>query len=971
MISIDVDEFVTELAVSIVCSLGQKLATPLRTLKDRRVRDDLELATWLNTYKLIEPIPLGLPPCPRECTEADLDELLKRDDVHAVLYELLAARLSDAPQLDIGRLRAAMQRIDIARVNTWPTEYLGALFDAFDRILSGVASRLEKERPRDLMQIRAQAHTARIAALLGAIERHVEVLAGETDPTAERDFLDGYRRHLIDLYGVIQPPDFNQRRRVPVDDLYVSPGMVKVDDSERDRIGTSPMYVDIWELADQIDRVVLLGDPGCGKTTASRVLMHYCAIESRRNTPFLVTLREFAAEDPPARSVVAHLEHDLEVRLQHPAPARLLHRLLLNGAATVVFDGLDELLDPARRCEVSAIIEHFCAEYPLARVLVTSRVVGYDQARLDERQFTQYRIYGFDDDQVHEYASKWFAQQQELTSHESQQWADAFFAESEAVSDLRSNPLLLSLMCILYRGEGSIPRNRCDVYERCADLLFRRWDTHRRIHVRLAVARDSDSAVRRILRHLAYWLLTRDVAQTAVTEKQLVAETVKYLTQRALAVGDDEAREAAVEFVAFCRGRAWVFTDVGTTVDGEDLYTFTHRTFLEYFAAQYISASYDTPEQLSRALAPRIANEEWPVVAVLALQIKDESVDRGAERALAALLDEKRKRSVLARTRILSFIAECLPWAPLPSNAVRRLTTEIVERTMSFTRDERGKHAHALALLTTSCWLVRDVVREVILEQIDELCASTEGERRIDGIRLTVNLPLGDWQLVNRPLNRRQQSQTMKNYWEAVVRECIGARMDAAISAAKSDSGILCALAYHSIVGDLAGLIVAMPDIRVCFSSGDLGIYDSRYIPLAASLAIDCLRSSLEEREKRALVALTSELVAKGPSVYGRSVSFQITHAEFAGDDRVNLELFLPCALIVALSVEVRTDARTFEVAEENLNPLDPFVKYVEARLGVRADPDLLPELPMPEIWQDVFTAWARGKYNFSGNSEA
>ena len=43
---------------------------------------------------------------------------------------------------------------------------------------------------------------------------------------------------------------------------------------------------------------------------------------------------------------------------------------------------------------------------------------------------------------------------------------------------------------------------------------------------------------------------------------------------------------AAREFVEFCRGRMWVFTDAGTTVSGQRLYGFTHRTFLEYFAAK-------------------------------------------------------------------------------------------------------------------------------------------------------------------------------------------------------------------------------------------------------------------------------------------------------------------------------------------------------------------------------------------------
>ena len=57
-------------------------------------------------------------------------------------------------------------------------------------------------------------------------------------------------------------------------------------------------------------------------------------------------------------------------------------------------------------------MEQFCSAYPLTAVLVTSRVVGYDQARLDDTQFTCYRLGGFGDDEVAEYARKWFATQE-------------------------------------------------------------------------------------------------------------------------------------------------------------------------------------------------------------------------------------------------------------------------------------------------------------------------------------------------------------------------------------------------------------------------------------------------------------------------------------------------------------------------------------------------------------------------------
>jgi hypothetical protein len=83
-------------------------------------------------------------------------------------------------------------------------------------------------------------------------------------------------------------------------------------------------------------------------------------------------------------------------------------------------------------------------------------------------------------------------------------------------------------MCILYRGEGSLPRNRAEVYEQCANLLFRRWDARRRIHQELRAGHLVEPA----LRHLAWWLFTRSDSQTAVTERELVATTTEFLRHK-------------------------------------------------------------------------------------------------------------------------------------------------------------------------------------------------------------------------------------------------------------------------------------------------------------------------------------------------------------------------------------------------------------------------------------------------------
>ena len=246
--------------------------------------------------------------------------------------------------------------------------------------------------------------------------------------------------------------------------------------------------------------------------------------------------------------------------------------------------------------------------------------------------------------------------------------ANAFMDESADVSDLSANPLLLSLLCILYRGEGSLPNNRAEAYEQCADLMFRRWDARRRIHLELRAGH----LVEPTLRHLAWWIFNRAPGRMAVTENELVREATSFLRGRGFE-SDTEAARAATEFVEFCRGRMWVFSDVGTTANGEHLYSFTHRTFMEYFAAYYLASTNDTPEALALALAPKIIRSEWEMVGQLSVQIKDRISVRGAERVITALIDGEFDWNAEERANIARFARECAKITELPPSLMRRL----------------------------------------------------------------------------------------------------------------------------------------------------------------------------------------------------------------------------------------------------------------------------------------------------------
>src|SRR6185312_15978962 len=334
----------------------------------------------------------------------------------------------------------------------------------------------------------------------------------------------------------------------------------------------------------------------------------------------------------------------------------------------VVFDGLDELTDPTKRRAMTNAVETFAFRYPMVRIFVTSRRVGYEQAQLDPANFESFVIDGFDRSNVSYYVEKWFASQSAYTEAEASKRSSDFMAQSEPVQELSANPLMLSLMCIIFRGENFIPRNRPAIYEKCANLLFEKWDGHRQIEVPLQARDHVDAA----MKHVAFVFLDSDSSDTGITRGALVREMTTYLYPRAME-SEGKARNAAEEFVDFCAGRAWVFSDAGSTAAGEPIFTFTHRTFMEYFAAVHLIRTTDTPEKLSQVLLPRIAREEWDVVAQLAVQQSDKANDQGTERALTVMLDDLRRRTATNRSPVLFFVVRCCEFAVVSPAFLRKL----------------------------------------------------------------------------------------------------------------------------------------------------------------------------------------------------------------------------------------------------------------------------------------------------------
>jgi hypothetical protein len=553
------------------------------------------------------------------------------------------------------------------------------LFDALAMIVERALSISAGEGNAEAGEAIEAARFRRLDEELAGLRSTLEELrgVGEEDLEAIAEWERLYRNAVKARHGTITPPSLDASDQVPVDDIFVEPTFASLD-SEAPKL-----QISYAALSDRLDRTVVLGDPGAGKSTYALKLAYDLARERAtvpggHLTPFIVNLKDYGAEkDKAPLSIVDWIEGTSNSDYQTPPPPGAVAHLLAAGRAAVIFDGLDELLDTSHRRVITSDIETFAARFVAAPILVTSRRVGYAQAPLDPRRFSMFRLNELNEKQIERYVKVWFGLRVELTRKAQEQMALDFLSDSKGTAeDLRTNTLMLGLLCNLYRGDGYIPRHRPQVYEKCAVMLFERWDKGRRIHVQLEFERH----LRPAMQHLAYWIYSNPALRGGVTEKDLVTRATEFLQDRRFDDPDD-ARAEACRFVEFCSGRAWVFTDTGTTPGGERLYQFTHRTFLEFFAAEHLVRSCRTPDDLARVLRPHIAAGEWDVVAQLAYQLQDDNIDGAADELLSDLLREAEGEQ---GDILLNFAARSLAFLVPRRDVCREVTRAVTRRTFEW-----------------------------------------------------------------------------------------------------------------------------------------------------------------------------------------------------------------------------------------------------------------------------------------------
>jgi Domain of unknown function (DUF4062) len=401
-----------------------------------------------------------------------------------------------------------------------------------------------------------------------------------------------------------------------LDQADLPPGF-DVDDlrKAREQYRGTPVRGVLDVLADpELRLVVLLGDPGSGKSTVARYLVLSLAgertgfVAHQGHLPVLVELRAFLGSGVATfGEFVDQLSRTDGLGL---GSGVLEPYLGSGGPAVVLFDGIDEIFDMRLREQTSRQIAGFAARYPSVRIVVTSRVIGYRRGVLTDAGFSHHAMQDLTDAQVGEFLTAWYG----LALHGREEEAAIRRARLldavrtvRPIRELTGNPLLLTILAILGKHQ-ELPRERWPLYEHAATVLVEHWDVNR--HLRdLDIAADfiDQRDKKELLRRIAHRMQTGagGLAGNHIWGAELQSVVEEYLEQRYRRSPAD-AKVVATAVIAQLRERNFILSRYGP-----ELYGFVHRTFLEFFCAAEIKQRFTHDQVLTPSGLAQLYGDHW------------------------------------------------------------------------------------------------------------------------------------------------------------------------------------------------------------------------------------------------------------------------------------------------------------------------------------------------------------------------
>lgn len=386
-----------------------------------------------------------------------------------------------------------------------------------------------------------------------------------------------------------------------------------------------------------LNRLLLLGDAGSGKTTTLRYAALRCAEAHRAGgkrgpggeppMPIYIQLGSFAAAieaQPPeerrryttaAASLLEWIDETSGKRAGLPA-GTLSGAIQQPDGCLLLLDGLDEAGDEGRRAFVAELIGNLAAAHPGHRYVVASRAVGYG-GRVRLPDFVERHLSPLDGDEIRGLIARWYTA---VGAHLDEAGGGASNAEAQAdrlwgaierspqLFEMASSPLLATTIALLQLNHVVLPDQRATLYERLVELLLDRWREQR------PAGHDGWAGAPGDELHLIERLALQMQQQPGQPREVGLAQAQSWLSPHLAERLQIDRAAAAVRVQALLDSLA---LSGGLLQLRQGGYSFSHYTFQEYLAACALDAQPGAEDGVAFLLA-RAGDPRWREILLLA-----------------------------------------------------------------------------------------------------------------------------------------------------------------------------------------------------------------------------------------------------------------------------------------------------------------------------------------------------------------
>lgn len=387
------------------------------------------------------------------------------------------------------------------------------------------------------------------------------------------------------------------------------------------------------DVVKEEEKLIVLGKPGAGKTT----FLKYLTIQAATNSlykdddykiPVFIGLKEWSDQKITLMDFIVK-KFDV---CNFPDAKPFIERVLANGKCLLLLDGFDEV-SSAEEDRVVREINDFVDKYSDNRFVLSCRTAGYHYCF---EQFTEVEMANFNQNQIKVFVQQWFGKDKDLAEKCLQE-----INTNPSIKDLATTPLLLTLLCLNFRATMSFPPNRAVVYKKAIELLLDTWDSSRKIDRGkrfaeiVAIYKDLYVA-RKEMMFSVIAIKTFQADEYFIHQQKLetyIADYIKNLSS--IKEKDLELNSKAV--LKAIEAQHGIFVE-----RAEEIYSFSHLTFQEYFTAKYIVDN-QTKGTLKQLVDNYILEDRWREVFLLTAGLLPEADDflLQIKQKVEGLVDEK------------------------------------------------------------------------------------------------------------------------------------------------------------------------------------------------------------------------------------------------------------------------------------------------------------------------------------------